>query len=99
MKEAMLDRAKQVIDEALRGYLDEVPFVKIAVFPKLGEDDEEFLWVNAVYDGGLGTIDPRRSVRVIGHIRSRLEEVDVEAFPVISYIAKSDFTEKELAAL
>ena len=99
MKEAMLARAKQVIDEALRDYLNEVPFVKIAVFPKLDEDDEEFLWVHAVYEGELGTIPIRRSVTVIGYVRSKLEEIDVEAFPVISYIAKSDFTEKELAAL
>ncbi len=99
MKQATLDQAKRVIDEALRDYLHEVPFVKIAVFPELGEDDEEFLWVKAVYEGGLGTIDTLRSVRVIGYVRSKLDEVDVEAFPVISYISKSDFTAKELAAL
>ena len=99
MKQATLEQAKHVIDDALRGYLNEVPFVKIAVFPWLGADDEEFLWVKAVYEGGLGTIPIHKSVRVIGYVQSKLEEVDVEAFPVISYIAKSDFTEKELAAL
>ena len=99
MKQATLERAKQVIDEALRDYLNEVPFVKIAVSPQLGEDDEEFLWVKAVYEGGIGTIDPHRSVTVIEHVLSKLEEADVEVYPIFSYIAKSDFTEKELAAL
>ena len=99
MKPEALDQATRAINEAIRSYLDDVPFVKIAVAPEIDEHGEEFLWVSAVYEGQPKDIDTRRSVTVIPFVRSKLEQVAVEAFPVISYIARSDLKEKELESL
>ena len=99
MKPEVLYVASQAIDDAIRRHLDEVPFVKIAVTPDTDEYGEEFLWVKAVYAGQPEDIDTHKSVTVINFVRSRLERVAVEAFPVISYIAKSDLSERELESL
>ena len=63
------------------------------------EDGDEFLWVKAVYDGQPENIDTRASITIVRHLQSKLAEASVEAFPVISYIAKHDLREKELEAL
>lgn len=99
MSPEMLDQAKKVIDEVIRSRYDEVAFVKITVTPHIDGDGEEFLWVKAVYEGKPANIDTRKSVTMVRHIRPKLAEVAVDAFPVISYIAKSDLKKQELEAI
>ena len=95
MTPELLDRAREVIIEAIRSRYD-VPFVKITVTPDLDRDGDEFLWVKAVYDGQPENIDTRKSITMVREIRPKLA---VEAFPVISYIAKSDLKKSELEAI
>ena len=98
MTPELLDRAREIINEAIRTRYD-VPFVKISVTPDLDGDGDEFLWVKAVYDGQPESIDTRRSITMVREIRPKLAEVAVQAFPVISYIAKSDLRTNELEAI
>ena len=90
MNAQALEQATRVIDETIRARCDGVPFVEITVTPDIDEDGEEFLWVKAIYDGDPTSIDTRKSVTMVRHIRPKLDEVDVTAFPVISYVAQSD---------
>lgn len=99
MKPEMLENATKVIDELIRTRFDEVPFVKITATPDINEDGEEFLWVKAVYEGQPSNIDTRKSVTMVCHMRPKLSDVAVDAFPVISYIAKSDLKKQELEAI
>ena len=94
MQTETLARATEVISDTIQSRFD-VPFVKIAVTP----DVDEFLRVKAVYDGQPENIDTRASITIVRHLQSKLAEASVEAFPVISYIAKYDLREKELEAL
>ena len=90
MNAQTLKQATKVIDESIRARCDGFPFVEITVTPDIDQDGEEFLWVRAIYDGEPASIDTRKSVTMVRHIRPKLEEVDVKAFPVISYVAQSD---------
>lgn len=94
----MLDQATRVISEAIQNRFD-VPFVKIAVTPDIDEDGDELLWVKAVYDGQPENIDTWASITILEHLQSKLADVSVDAFPVISYIARYDLKEDELEAL
>lgn len=98
MTPELLDRARAIINEAIRTRYD-VPFVKISVTPDLDRDGDEFLLVKAVYDGQPNNIDTRKSITMVREIRPKLAEVAVDAFPVISYIAKSDLKKSELEAI
>lgn len=99
MKPETLKQARRVIDAVLRERHGEVKFVKISVNSDVDEDGDEFLWVKAVYDGQPKNIDTEKATSMVRHLRPKLEEVDVEAFPVISYIAKSDLKKRELEAI
>ena len=98
MTPELLDQAREVIDEELRARFD-VPFVKITVKPDYDRDGDEFLWVNAVYDGQPDDIDTRKSITLVREIRPRLDDIPFDAFPVVRYIAKSDLTKRELEAI
>ena len=90
MNAAMLERARKVIDEGIRAHCNGVPFVEITVTPEIDQDGDEFLWVRAVYEGEPASVDTRKTVTMVRYMRPKLDEVEVDAFPVISYIAQSD---------
>ena len=99
MSPETLALARTVIDEAIRTRYGDVPFVKITVTSDTDQDGEEFLWVKAIYDGEPENIDTRKSVTMVRHIRPKLAAAAIDAFPVISYIARSDLKKGEIEAI
>ena len=99
MKPEALNQARRVIDDGMRNHHREIQFVKVSVRPDIDHDGDEFLWVKAVYDGKPADIDLGKSISIVRHLRLKLAEVDVEAFPVVSYVAKSDLKKAELEAI
>lgn len=94
MNTRTLTNARKVIDRAMRDFYRDVVFVVIDVSPDIDEDGEEFLWVKAVYDGEPSVIDTRKSLTMVRELRPMLDDLEVAAFPVISYVAKSDYEEQ-----
>ena len=94
MNTRTLTNARKIIDRAMRDHYRDVAFVVINVSPDVDEDGQEFLWVRAVYDGEPSVIDTRKSLTMVRELRPKLDDLEVDAFPVISYIAKSDYEEQ-----
>lgn len=94
MNTKTLASARRTIDRAMRDFYRDVAFVVIDVSPDIDDDGEEFLWVRAVYDGEPTAIDTRKSLGMVRELRPKLDDLEVAAFPVISYIARSDYEEQ-----
>ena len=94
MNTSTLATARKAIDHAMRDFYRDVAFVVIDVSPDIDDDGEEFLWVRAVYDGEPTAIDTRKSLGMVRELRPKLDDLEVAAFPVISYIAKADYEEQ-----
>ena len=63
----------------------------VHVVRALGWDDDEILRIYAVFNGAEEQFDATLAYDVVRHMRSRLlEELTEDAFPVMSYISKSD---------
>ena len=62
-----------------------------SVFPRVDDEGEMYLIVNAVYDDKGDLPDASTSVSFLRHVLPRIEETGTTAFPVIYYIAKSEF--------
>lgn len=99
MKHESLEAARRVTEKLLREQYKGVVFDKISVRPEIDGDGDEFLWVKVVYDGPSEDTGALTVVGLIRELRPRLEEADIKAFPVISYIAKSDLTGRSLESL
>ena len=93
MKEEVLERAKGVIASALQKRRGSVPLDLYEVRPEVGGDGDEFLWITVVYDGAPRILGGRTTGTVRRRLRLKLQEADVEAFPVIAFTARSDLEE------
>lgn len=90
MKEQTLKRAQSAIEDVLREWTTDVALDVLSLGPEIDGDGDEFLWVRLVYDGEPGTLGGETTMGLTGRLRSRLEKVDVETFPVLSFVARSD---------
>lgn len=90
MKEKVLNRAKGVISDALRERRGGVTLDLHEVRPETDGNGDEFLWIRVVYDGDPRILGSRTTRSVRRRLRSKLEEADVEASPVIAFTARSD---------
>ena len=95
MTEHDLPRVKDVIEETLIERCGDV-FELIAVRPDFDQYGDEILIIKAIFnEDRLGA---QRTSGLIRHLRPKLAEVGTEAFPVISFIAKSELRDRDLEA-
>ena len=96
MTENELPRIKEVVEKTLKERCGDV-FELITVRPDSNEYGDEIFVIKAVFNQdrlGVG-----RSSGLIRHLRAKLAEVGTEAFPVISFIARSELRDRDLEAL
>lgn len=91
-----LPRVKDIVETTLRERCGNV-FELIAVRPDLDEYGGEILVIKAVFN--KDRLGAQRTSGLIRHLRPRLTEAGTEAFPVISFIAKSEIRDSDLEAL
>ena len=96
MTEHDLPKVKDVIEQTLRERCGDV-FELIAVRPDFDQYGDEILVIKAIFnEDRLGA---QRTSGLIRHLRPKLAEVGTEAFPIISFIAKSELRDRDLEAL
>ena len=96
MTEHDLLEAKDVIEETLRERCGDI-FELIAVKPDFNEYGDEILVIKAIVAKDL--LGARQTASLIRHLRPKLAEVGMEAFPVISFIFKSELRDRDLETL
>ena len=95
MTEHDLPKVKDVIEQTLIERCGNV-FELIAVRPDFDQYGDEILVIKAIFnEDRLGA---QRTSGLIRHLRPKLAEVGTEAFPVISFIAKSELRDRDLEA-
>ena len=96
MTDHNLPRVKDVVEETLRERCGNV-FELIAVRPDFDEYGGEILVIKAVFN--KDRLGSQRTSGLRRDLRQRLAEAGTEAFPVISFIAKSELRDRDLEAL
>lgn len=91
-----LPTVKDIVESTLRERCGNV-FELIAVKPDFDEYGGEILVIKAVFN--RDRLGAQRTSGLIRHLRPKLAEAGTEAFPVISFIAKSEIRERDLEAL
>ena len=96
MTEQASSKVKDVIEETLIERCGDV-FELIAVRPDFDQYGDEILVIKAIFNADR--LGAQRTSGLIRHMRPKLAEVGTEAFPVISFIAKSELRDRDLEAL
>ena len=82
MKQQVLERAQTVVEDVLREQSTSVPLELLSMRPEVDGDGDEFIWVRLIHDREPGMLGSEMQLGLMRRLRSRLQEVDVDAFPV-----------------
>ena len=93
MKQRTLEQARSTVEAFLRNQCADTPLVVLSVAPDIDGDGDEFLRIALIYDdedGAKGLPGSLARIRLKARLRTELQGADVEAFPVVSFIAESE---------
>ena len=93
MKQRVLERARNAVDGFLHRQCADTTLGVLSVDPEVDGDGDEFLLIRFTYDdsnGDKGLPDSLAQLRLIDRLWDELEDADVEASPVVSFIAESE---------
>ena len=97
MKQQILERARSTVGAFLHEQCADTTLEVLSVEPEVDGYGDEFLLIHLTYDDGndaKGLPDSLARIRLIGRLRTELQGADVDAFPVVSFIAESEVEEE-----
>lgn len=85
------EKAKDIIRGGLEAqFQSKVSFNEIRITPRHGDDDEEYLDVQVIYDGRPTDLNPRLLNSLYITIENDLRAIGIEKIPTISYREKTE---------
>ena len=85
------DKIREIVADVLhQAFGDDVEFGPIYVDFDVDEDGLKYVMANVIYRSDNELLDAGKTLDVIEPIRHRIEELEEPAFPVLSFIAKSE---------
>ena len=92
MKQQVLERARSTVEGFLHRQCADTTLGVLSVNPEV-DDYDEVLFIRFTYDdsnSAKGLPDPLARIKLVGRLRTELQGEDIEAFPVVSFIAESE---------
>ena len=93
MKPQILERARSTVEGFLRRQCAETTLGVLSVNPEVDGDGDEFLLIRFTYDdgnGARGLPDSLAQIELMDRLYDELQDADVEASPVVSFLADSE---------
>ena len=92
MKQQVVDRARGVVEALLHKQYPDGALAVLLVKPDVDGYGDELLWIYLRYDDNnpKSLPEPLARLRLKVRLRDELRAADVEAFPVVSFVAESD---------
>ena len=92
MKQQILERARSTVEGFLHQQCADTTLDVLSVRPEVDGYDEVLL-IRFKYDdsnGAKGLPDSLARIKLVGRLRTELQGEDIEAFPIVSFIAESE---------
>jgi hypothetical protein len=87
---AQKGKVEQIVRSVLAQEFGNVEILSINITPDFDEDGDSVLIVKVVFDGDKRVLDARKTSGLTRHVLPKIEKIGVNAFPVFSFIAKSE---------
>lgn len=97
MKQQILERARGTVEAFLHQQCADTALSVLSVNPDVDGYGDELLWIRFAYDDSddaKGIPDPLSQIKLIDRLCAELQDADVEASPVVSFIADSEVGEE-----
>ena len=93
MKQRVLEQARSIVDGFLHRHCADTTLGVLSVNPEVNGYDEDVLLIRFTYDdsNGVGGLpDSLAQLKLIDRLWDEFEDADIEADPVVSFIAESE---------
>ena len=93
MKQRVLEQARSTVDDFLHRQCADTTLGVLSVNPEVDGYGDEFLLIRFTYDdsnGAKGLPDSLARIELMDRLWTELEDADIEASPVVSFIAESE---------
>ena len=97
MKQQILERARRTVEGFLHRQCADTTLSVLSVNPEVDDYGDELLLIRFAYGHGNGAKhvpDPLAQIKLIDRLCTELQDADVEASPVVSFIADSEVGEE-----
>ena len=91
-KEKVIVIVRDMLEERFAG---EFIFDPIVVLPEIDEYGDDYLDIIIVFAGDQANLDPSWTMRFIRRIHLQLLDAGIDAFPVPSFVVKSEWKDME----
>lgn len=89
---------REIIRSVLNDRFPDAKIARVAIKSDVDRDGDDILRVVVVLEGRPSQLDRKALVGFVRHLRSRLEEVNREEFPVLSFVSRSEAKQLDLEA-
>lgn len=83
-------KIKKIVESVLADKFDGIEIVAINVKADIDEDGDDVITINVVFDGTKKRLDSGKTSSLVRRVRPKFAEIGETAFPVFSFIAKSE---------
>jgi hypothetical protein len=91
MKKLDADKVADKVVETLSPGFENIKILKVNVAPGTDPDGNALLRIEVVVEGTVKRTDARHIGTAVRRLRPALEEMDVDLFPLLSFISKLDY--------
>jgi hypothetical protein len=81
---------KKAIESTVKDRFPGGEIVSIRIQEDRDHDNDPILRIDLIVGGRARVLDPKRTIGLTGDLRSRLADVGIASFPVLSFISKSE---------
>ena len=79
-----------LVGNIVKRQFSEAVINNVDVKPDVDSDGDAVLRVTIVFETNDKTLDRNKMVGLVRHIRSELAEIELESFPLVSFVAKAE---------
>jgi len=84
------EKILELIENTVKSRFPDANIISVKVSEDESSDGGRVLNVTIVFESASGSIDPHKAAGLIRHTRPKLRELGEDAFPIFSFMTKSD---------
>lgn len=78
------------VEETVKERFPDVRIYSIKVEPDVDNDGDKIYRISIVFEHGAQTVDVKKMAGFVRHLLPRLENINEDGFPIVSFISKDD---------
>jgi hypothetical protein len=86
-----IELIKKIVKDTLAGHFDHVRILRINVKKELDSEGEDLLKIDVIFEGAAKDLDYSKLSGTVRLLRPKLDKIDESAFPLLSFISKTDY--------